>query len=278
MTTLTEPTGPTAPAALRLESIEVDLGGRPVLVGVDVEVAPGEVVGVVGRNGSGKTTLLRVAGGTQAFGAGRVFMGPDDASTLSRRARARRIATVPQDVDVSFPFTAGEIVRMGRAPHQGLLGMESRDDLDRAEHALERVGVAHLADRRLDRLSGGERQLVVFARALAQDPEVLLLDEPTSHLDLRHRVDVLGIVRSLARDGRAALVVSHDLGLAARACDRWVVLVDGRVHASGPPAEVCTPELLRTAFGMDAEVAFAEDGLPFVVPKVELGSAAPVGR
>jgi len=261
----------TAAPALRLESIEVGFGGRPVLAGVDVEVAPGEVVGVLGRNGAGKTTLLRVAGGTQAADAGRVFVGPDDAATLSRRARARRIATVPQDVDVSFPFTAGEIVRMGRAPHQGLLGMESRDDLDRAERALERVGAAHLADRRLDRLSGGERQLVVFARALAQDPEVLLLDEPTSHLDLRHRVDVLGIVRALARDGRAALVVSHDLGLAARVCDRWVVLADGRVHASGPPAEICTPELLRTAFGMEAEVAFAEDGLPFVVPKIEPG-------
>lgn len=257
-----------APASLRLEGIEVGFGGRPVLAGVSVEVAPGEVVGVLGRNGAGKTTLLRVAGGTQTPDAGRVMLGAEDAASLSRRARARRVATVPQDVDVSFPFTAGEIVRMGRAPHQGLLGTESREDRERARDALARVGAGALEARRIDRLSGGERQLVVFARALAQDPDVLLLDEPTSHLDLRHRVDVLAIVRALAAEGRAALVVSHDLGLAARACDRWVVLADGRVVADGPPVEICTPELLRAAFEMDVEVVRASDGLPFVVPRV----------
>jgi iron complex transport system ATP-binding protein len=256
------------PPALRLEALEIGFAGRPVLADVSVSVRPGEVVGVLGRNGAGKTTLLRVAGGTQAPDAGRVFVGGDDVALLSRRERARRVATVPQDVDVSFPFTAGEIVRMGRAPHQGVLGFESRDDVERSRRALERVGALGLADRRLDQLSGGERQLVVFARALAQDPQVLLLDEPTSHLDLRHRVDVLGIVRELATEGRAALVVSHDLGLAARACDRWVVLLDGRVHAAGPPAEICTPELIRDAFGMDAEVVLAGDGLPLIVPRV----------
>jgi len=259
-------TMPASAPALRLEAIEVGFGGRPVLADVTVEVDAGEVVGVLGRNGAGKTTLLRVAGGTRAPDAGRVFVAGADATTLSRRQRARRIATVPQDVDVSFPFTAGEIVRMGRAPHQGLLGLESADDVARARRALERVGALELADRRLDQLSGGERQLVVFARALAQDPDVLLLDEPTSHLDLRHRVDVLGIVRELAAEGRAALVVSHDLGLAARACDRWVVLLGGRVHADGRPADICTPELLRTAFGMEAEVVRGGDGLPLVVP------------
>jgi iron complex transport system ATP-binding protein len=253
-------------AALRMEGIHVGYGGRPVLEDVHVEVRAGEVVGVLGRNGAGKTTLLRVAGGTQAAGRGRTLIAGVDASTLSRRARARCIATVPQDVDVSFPFTAGEIVRMGRAPHQGWLGLESRADVERAGEALDRVGAGPLADRRIDQLSGGERQLVVFARALAQDPDVLLLDEPTSHLDLRHRVDVLGIVRSLAAEGRAALVVSHDLGLAARACDRWVVLKAGRVHAEGAPSEICTPALLRDAFGMDAEVVRGSDDLPLVVP------------
>jgi iron complex transport system ATP-binding protein len=257
------------PAALRLERIRVGYGDRPVLVDVTLEVHPGEVVGVLGRNGVGKTTLLRVAGGTRPPDAGRVVVGSDDAAGLSRRERARRVATVPQDVDVSFPFTAGEIVRMGRAPHQGLLGIESREDVELARLALERVGAAELANRRIDQLSGGERQLVVFARALTQAPDVLLLDEPTSHLDLRHRVDVLGIVRALAAEGRAALVVSHDLGLAARACDRWVVLQAGRVHADGPPSEICTPELLRTAFGMDAEVVRAGDGLPLVVPRID---------
>ena len=252
-----------------MAGVHVSLGGRAVLDDVHVEVAAGEVVGVMGRNGAGKTTLLRVAGGTLSPDAGRIEIGGVDSASLSRRARARCIATVPQDVDVRFPFTAGEIVRMGRTPHQGLLGMESKADIEAARAALESVGASALADRRLGELSGGERQLVVFARALAQDPDVLLLDEPTSHLDLRHRVDVLGIVRGLAREGRAALVVSHDLGLAARACDRWVVLVDGRVHADGPPAEILNSDLLASAFGMDAEVVHGGDGLPLVVPRIE---------
>ena len=255
--------------ALRVEGLHVRLGGHVVLDEVSLELAAGEVVGVLGRNGAGKTTLLRVIGGTQSAEAGRVEIGGVDAAELSHRARARRIATVPQDVDVRFPFTAGEIVRMGRTPHQGLLGLESKADVAAARAALERVGASELADRRLGELSGGERQLVLFARALAQAPDVLLLDEPTSHLDLRHRVDVLGIVRSLAREGRAALVVSHDLGLAARACDRWVVLANGRVHADGPPAEILNPQLLAEAFGMDAEVVHGSDGLPLVVPRIE---------
>ncbi len=255
--------------ALTLTDVCVGYGDRPVLVDVSLDVQPGEVVGVLGRNGVGKTTLLRIAGGTQMADSGRVVVGGDDAAALTRRERARRVATVPQDVDVSFPFTAGEIVRMGRAPHQGLLGIETREDIELARAALERVGAAGLADRRIDQLSGGERQLVVFARALTQAPDVLLLDEPTSHLDLRHRVDVLGIVRALAAEGRAALVVSHDLGLAARACDRWVVLQAGHVVADGPPAEICTRELLQSAFGMDAEVVRAGDGLPLVVPRVD---------
>jgi iron complex transport system ATP-binding protein len=255
--------------ALRVAGLHVRLGGHVVLDEVSFDVGPGEVVGVLGRNGAGKTTLLRVAGGTQRADAGRVEIGGRDAATLSRRERARRVATVPQDVDARFPFTGGEIVRMGRTPHQGLLGLESKHDIEMARDALARVGAAELADRRLGSLSGGERQLVLFARALAQDPDVLLLDEPTSHLDLRHRVDVLGIVRGLAREGRAALIVSHDLGLAARACDRWVVLANGRVHADGAPADILDARLLASAFGMDAEVVHGSDGLPLVVPRIE---------
>jgi iron complex transport system ATP-binding protein len=259
------------PTGLRIEAVSVRLGGRSILEEVSVEVRPGEVVGLVGCNGAGKTTLLRVAGGTHRPDAGSVWLAGSPLSDLSKRDVAKRLATVPQDLDVTFPFTAGEIVLMGRAPHQGFFGLESKRDVALAAAAMERLGILQLADRRLSQLSGGERQLVVFARALAQDPSVLLLDEPTSHLDLRHRTDVLSAVRELAREGCSALVVSHDLGLAARACDRLVVLAGGRVHAEGAPSDVLTREVLRSAFDMEAEVVEGPDGLPLVVPRIEAG-------
>ena len=167
-----------------------------------------------------------------------------------------------------FPFRAGELVVMGRAPHQPLMGFDAEPDVAHALRALRRLGIEDLADRSVFQLSGGERQLVAFARALAQDPELLLLDEPTAFLDLRHRVEVLGIVRELAARGRSALVVSHDLNLAARTCDRLAILCDGVIVACGPPSEVMTRELLADAYGVEAVILTAPDGGPVAVPKL----------
>jgi len=253
---------------LEFESVAVELSGNPVLRNVSLRVGPGEVVGLLGRNGAGKTTLLRLATRALVPSSGSIRLGGRPLAELSRRELARSVATVAQDLYVPFPFLAGEIVLMGRAPHQGLLGFESPGDLARAREAMDLVGIARLADRPLGELSGGERQLVMFARALVQQPEILLLDEPTSHLDLRHRIDVLRIVRRFARQGHGALVVSHDLGLAARTCDRVVVLSDGQVLAEGEPAAVLTPEVLHEAFGIDADIVPAPDGAPIVVPRM----------
>jgi iron complex transport system ATP-binding protein len=258
-----------APAALRLEGIAVELGGRTILSGIDFAIAPGEIVGLVGCNGVGKTTLLRVANGRVAPSAGRVRLGDDELARLSRRAVARRIALVPQDMHVPFPFRVGELVLMGRAPHQPLVGLESHHDVELAMRALARCGMEALADRDVTTLSGGERQLVLFARALVQEPSVLLLDEPTAFLDLRHRVEVLREVRAFARAGGAALVVSHDLSLAARSCDRIVLLEPGRVAAVGAPERVLTPDHLRRAFGIDALTFSGPDGALVVVPELE---------
>jgi iron complex transport system ATP-binding protein len=155
---------------------------------------------------------------------------------------------------------------MGRAPHQPLVGLESQHDVEIALEALERLGIGPLADRAITTLSGGERQLVLFARALVQDPDVLLLDEPTAFLDLKHRVDVLREVRAFARSGRSALVVSHDLSLAARSCDRIVLLRPGQIAAVGRPVDVLTPENLRLAFGIDVFAFPGPDGALVVVP------------
>jgi iron complex transport system ATP-binding protein len=253
---------------LAFESVALELGDRTVLRDVSFTVEPGEVVGLLGRNGAGKTSLLRLATRLLEPGAGRVTFAGQPLSSYSRRQLARRIATVPQDLHVPFPFLAGEIVLMGRAPHQGLLGFESSEDLSLAQEAMERMGIASLANRSIFELSGGERQLVLFARAMVQRPEVLLLDEPTAFLDLRHRIDVLSVVRELASEGHGALVISHDLGLAARICDRLVVLGDGVVLAQGPPHEVVRPDVLADAFAIEADVVLAPDGDPLVVPKM----------
>ena len=255
------------PPALRFEGVGVALAGTPVLRDVSFEVAPGEIVGLAGRNGAGKTTLFRVASRVLRPDRGEVCVAGLPIARMAPRELARQLAVVPQDVTVAFPFRAGEVVLMGRSPHVGGLGFESREDVALACRALEDVGAAHLADRSMLELSGGERQLVLVARALAQDPQVLLLDEPTAHLDLRHRTAVLERVRHFVASGRSALVVSHDLTLSARSVDRMVLLEGGRVHASGTPSEVLTVENLRAVFGIDAEVIRAPDGAPLVVPR-----------
>jgi len=253
-------------ARLALEGVALRLGPRPVLAGADLGVAPGEVVGLLGRNGSGKTTLLRIACGLAEPDAGSVLLEGRPLAAWGRRERARAVALVPQETHFPFPFTVAEVVLMGRAPHLGWMGFEGRHDLDAARDAMTQLGIEALAERSVLTLSGGERQLAVVARALAQEPRLLLLDEPTAFLDLRHRLDVLARVRAFAEAGGSALVVSHDLGLAARACDRLALLADGRILAVGRPAEVLVPPLLRAAFAIEADVVTGPDGTPVVVP------------
>lgn len=254
-------------SALHFAHVSLSLAGRPVLRDVDLELHEGEVLVLAGRNGVGKTTLLRVATRILAADTGQVSVADRALSAYGRRELARMLALVPQETSIPFPFSVAEVVLMGRAPHLGLLGFESKRDLAIAHAAMERLGIDALADRSILEVSGGERQLAMVARALAQDARILLLDEPTAHLDVSRRLQVLELVRELAREGRSALVVSHDLGLAARACDRLALLSEGRILAAGPPAEVLDPALLRRAFGLEAEILRSADGATVVVPR-----------
>jgi len=256
-----------ATPTLRFEAVAVHIDGREVLRGVDLDVRPGEIVALAGRNGAGKTTLFRVASRVLSPERGAVWVDGRRIDTLSRRELAARIAVVPQDTNIPFPFRACEVVLMGRSPHLGAFGFESAADIECAREAMEQMEIAELADRSMLELSGGERQLVLVARALAQQPRVLLLDEPTAHLDLRHRTAVLERVKDFVRDGRSALVVSHDLSLVAHICDRLALLAAGELLACGPPAQVLTPENLRATFDIEAEVLQGPDGVPLIIPR-----------
>jgi iron complex transport system ATP-binding protein len=256
-----------AEPVLSVTGVHAGYGPIEALRGVDLSVGGGEVVGLVGPNGCGKTTLVRVASRTLPPSSGVVSVAGRDPYSMSGREAARLVAVVPQDVIPAFPFSVLEFVLMGRTPYISRWGAGSEDDWAKARDAMSAVGVQHLADRSMNDLSGGERRRAVLAQALAQDAPVLLLDEPTTHLDIRHVVELHRLIRRLADvHGTAVLAVLHDLTLAAAVCDRMVVLADGRVVASGRPQDVVTRELLRTVYGVAADVEISPaSGRPTVV-------------
>lgn len=249
---------------LRTEGLSYGTGGgRHLVDAVDLTAADGETVGLVGPNGSGKTTLLRCVYGTLRPTHGRVLLDGDDLATLPVKARARRIATVPQDGQAGFELTVSQVVAMGRAPHKRFWEADTAADAELVTRALDRVGIAGLAPRAFASLSGGERQRALVARTLVQEPSLIVLDEPTNHLDIRYQLEILSLVREL---GTTNLLALHDLNLAAYYCDRLYVLQAGRVVASGTPAEVLTPGLLAEVYGVTAEVTtHPTTGAPTVV-------------
>ena len=266
---------------LVLDQVTVGYGGKTLVVrGVTLAVVPGEVVGLVGPNGSGKTTLVRVASRALRPWSGRVEVGGRDPYRLPTREAARLVAVVPQDVSPAFSFTALELVLMGRTPYLQRWGGSSPSDWARVREAMAVASVQHLADRPVEELSGGERQRVVLAQALAQDAPVLLLDEPTTHLDIRHVLDLLAIVRRLAeRDGKAVLAIFHDLNLAAVSCDRLIALHRGEVVAEGIPERVLTSGLLRRVYGVDADVTLdGATGHPTIRLEPPRPTPARIGR
>jgi iron complex transport system ATP-binding protein len=238
--------------AVRTERLTVAYRGRPALSDVELHIDSGERVALVGPNGAGKSTLLRAIAGLLEPTAGSIELGGTPLADLDRLAIARRLAVVPQLAALPFATTVEEVVALGRLPHEHpIRGLRPVDHAAIAA-AIDRVGVGHLMGRDARELSLGERQLVLLAMAVAQSAPVLVLDEPTVHLDLRHQVEVMELLADLnARDGTTILAVLHDVGLAAHFFQRIVVLDEGRVVADGPPAETLTSDLIRDVFGVD---------------------------
>jgi iron complex transport system ATP-binding protein len=257
--------------SLAATEVTAGYGSRVVLRECSFAMASGEIVAVVGPNGAGKSTLLRVLAGLLRPTAGAVALDGHDLTTFSRSQVARRIAVVPQIFDTLFPFTVREVVALGRTARLSPLGSAAASDIAAVDRAIDELDLVPLAPRRIDRLSGGERQRAVLAMALAQETEVLLLDEPTVHLDPTHQIATLDLIRALAaKRGLAVCAVLHDLNLASTFASRIVVIADGRVAREGSPAEVLRADLVRTVFGDGLEVV-ARDGRPAVLPRVPVG-------
>lgn len=240
---------------IKASQLALGYNGHTVVNDLDLTVSPGEIVGLLGPNGTGKTTILRALAGLLKPKCGTALIHDQDVNAMSPLLRARYIGLVPQNEAYVWPLTVEEIVMLGRAPHRGWLLPLSENDRSMVERALDITELQDLRDRPIGKLSGGERQRVRIARALAQEPEVLLLDEPTANLDIHHQVQVLKLVRELVEKRQlTAIIAIHDLALAARYSDRLVLVNEGRAYAVGSVEHVLTTDNIREVFGVEAEL------------------------
>lgn len=249
-----------------VKDLRFSYNGREVIRGLTISAEQGSFLGILGPNGSGKTTLVKLMTGVLKPSSGLIEIVGEPIEQWNPRRMARTVAVVPQATHVAFPFTALEIVLMGRAPHLGGLAIEGQQDLEIARTAMEMTVVWEFRRRTMQELSGGEAQRVIVARALAQKPRILLLDEPTVHLDIKHQIAVMQLLRELNRNEEmTVIIVSHDLNLIARYTDRVVLLKQGTVHADGTPAEVFTADNIRAVYEANVEILSVQ-GRPGIFP------------
>jgi ABC-type cobalamin/Fe3+-siderophores transport system ATPase subunit len=253
---------------LSAEHLDVNYGTHPVLKQLDLHLAAGEVLGIIGPNGAGKSTLVKALSGVLTPQSGRVLVNGKELFRLNPLERARQIAVVSQINSLPPAFTGWDVVILGRTPHLNWLGKVTGQDKEMAFQAMQFTETTHLAGNRVGELSGGERQRLMLARALAQDTPILLMDEPTTHLDLHHQLNLLGKLRQLASDHRLAVLVTlHDINLVARFADRVMLLDQGEVRACGAPADVLQADLLSHTYKTPLQV-LQVDGNQIVIPSV----------
>ncbi len=246
---------------LEVRDLGYDYDGNTVLESVSWSLRRGEILGILGPNGCGKTTMLRNLNRNLSPKHGCVLLDGTDLGDLAKREIARHVAAVPQSNEIRFAFTVREMVAMGRMPFQEAFRGNTSEDERIVDEAMELTGITRMSDRLINTMSGGERQRVIIARALAQQPDVLLMDEPTLHLDINMQFEVLDLVSELSRDrGLTVVIVSHDLPMVARYCDRMILVHDRTVWAEGAPEEVLTPENIRTVFNVDGRYEVDERG------------------
>ncbi len=247
---------------LEIDGLGYDYDDKRVLESITFNVCPGEILGILGPNGCGKTTMLKNLNRNLSPHRGCVLLDGTDLEELHKRDIARRIASVPQSNEIRFAFTVREMVEMGRMPFQEAFRGSTSEDERIVDEAMRLTGITDMSERLINTMSGGERQRVIIARAIAQSPEIILMDEPTLHLDINMQFEVLDLVSSLAREkGLTVIIVSHDLPMVARYCDRMILIHGRTVYAEGTPEDVLTPENMRTVFGIDAKFEVDERGM-----------------
>jgi len=255
---------------LKTESITLGYGNKKVVEDITLQVMPGQIVGIVGPNGSGKSTILKALCRVLKPQSGTILVNDRNISDIPRKELSLMVGVVPQNPILPSAFTAFEIVLMGRNPHLGLFQYEGQKDLDITWQAMKQTSTDHLAERRIGELSGGEIQCVIIARALAQETEAILLDEPTANLDISRQIEVLELIKGLCQENKLAVAMAlHDLNLAVHYCDRLLLINEGRIHSEGPPAKVINNETLEEVYGPGNYVmAHPLSGLPVVLPRV----------
>ncbi|MFW9144447.1 ABC transporter ATP-binding protein [Corynebacterium striatum] len=256
------------PAQLTAKDISLGYGERDIITGLSVDIAPGKVTSIVGPNGCGKSTLLRSLSRLLRPTGGEIFLDGKAISEIPTKQLAASLGLLPQSPIAPDGIVVADLVGRGRTPHQGLLGRWSQEDYDIVQESMEMTGVAELAERSIDELSGGQRQRVWIAMALSQRTDILLLDEPTTYLDIKHQLEVLDLLVELNEThGTTIAMVIHDLNLAARYSDELIAVSNGNVYAQGSPQDVMTQQTVKDVFGVDSVIV--EDpvsGLPAVMP------------
>jgi len=252
---------------LEVKNISLSYNHHDVVKGLSFTLRPGELVGLIGPNGCGKTSVIKALSRLLSPGSGEIFLDGKPLNLIPRHSLARFVGVVPQNPSLPETFTVSEVVLLGRYPHLGFMRTESSKDLAIASWAMERTGISSLSGRKIGELSGGERQRVTIARVLAQEPESILLDEPTASLDINHQVEILDLIKNLCQDKNiAALIALHDLNIAAQYCDRLILMKEGRVHAEGLPGEVITAATIKEVYGAENLVyPHPENHLPVVL-------------
>jgi iron complex transport system ATP-binding protein len=240
---------------LRLDNVSLGYGKQTVLHNVSLEAKPGEMLGIIGPNGSGKSTLVRGITRLIQPSSGKIFLDGTDVAHINRQKLAQLVAVVPQNPTLPEPFTALEVVLMGRTPHLGLLRYEGKKDLAIVKGVMKATGTLDFVERRVGELSGGERQRLTIARALAQEPKIILMDEPTANLDINYQIETLGLARHLCRKHKLIVLVTlHDLNLASQYCDRLVLLSKGRIYCQGIPERVINAQTIKDVYGAEVYV------------------------
>jgi iron complex transport system ATP-binding protein len=240
---------------IHLEKVSLGYGSKTILTDISLEARPGQMLGIIGPNGSGKSTLIRGMTRLIMPGSGQIFIDGRPINSMKHSELARLMAVVPQNAILPPLFTAIEIVLLGRTPHLGLFRYEGTKDLAIVENAMQITGTAHLADRKVGELSGGEKQRLVIARTLAQEPKIILMDEPTANLDINYQLEILDLIRHLRLEQKLIVIAAlHDLNLAAQYCDHLVMLNHGKIYGQGTPETIVNKETIKEVYGADVYV------------------------